>query len=173
MTPPGPSRANHSILGYAFGLQLTLAVFDYTHLHPLHSPLCFVFYQFNAIFCACVGANWKTSKPDLSFICPRGIQYYNYFNALPGSIINQLSPYANISLTYRYMDGGSLVFGFKTRAIKAIPEDVRRRETVRYAGSESATVAPNVVPKVDASLAQIDSPPLSPVSKCNISWWNG
>lgn len=59
-----------------------------------------------------VGAD-ELFRSDLTGSVRVGIQDVQYYQTLPGNASSQLSPYAQISLAYRYMDGGSLVFGFQ------------------------------------------------------------
>ena len=149
------------ILGYAFGLVThTGSGSIATQLPPpAITPFVSSSINDNSSQSFYVGAN-ENLRSDLSASVRVGIQYYNYFNALPGSTDNQLSPYANISLTYRYMDGGSLVFGFQnSRNQSDIPTTFVAGKPQVTQDQESATVYANVVqrltplsPKLTATL---------------------
>lgn len=105
------------IFGYSFG------AVDYTSSENINSPTFIVFPVLPTPFVASdtrnnyshyvyVGVE-HTFRPDFSFSGRVGIQYVDYYNAPAGNSANALSPYADMSLNYAYMDGGTLTAGFR------------------------------------------------------------
>src|SRR5581483_8660116 len=109
-----------------------------------------------------VGAN-ENLRSDLTAYARVGVQYISYYQTLPGNTRNQVSPYADLSLNYRYMDGGTLVVGFSnSRNQTDIPATFVPGSTnaIRLTqDQESATLYANVIqrltpisPKLTATL---------------------
>lgn len=59
-----------------------------------------------------VGAD-QTLRSDLAASVRVGATYTDYYNHIPGQSGSEVSPYATVNLTYRYMQSGTLVFGFQ------------------------------------------------------------
>ena len=58
-----------------------------------------------------VGAD-HNFRSDLAGSARVGLQYLDYYNEVPGSGGDSVSPYVNLSLQYAYTDGGSATAGF-------------------------------------------------------------
>lgn len=94
-----------------------------------------------------VGAD-TTFRSDLSASARVGIQDTVYYQTVPGAgtARNQLSPYADLSLTWRYMDSGSLVAGFhNARNATDIPATIIAGKLETTQDQESATVYANII----------------------------
>ncbi len=92
-----------------------------------------------------VGAD-KSFRSDLSASVRVGVQDTQFYQTLPGNSDGQLSPYASISSTYRYMESGSLVFGFQYSQNQTdIPATLSNGNVELTQNQESATIFANIV----------------------------
>jgi len=55
----------------------------------------------------------QTMRTDLTAAVRGGIEYLDYYNSPAGNHSSTVSPFADASLNYRYMDGGDLIVGFR------------------------------------------------------------
>jgi hypothetical protein len=98
-----------AIFGYQFG------AVQYTSGENIDSPLPSPFIasstRNNYSHYVYVGLEHQFSQ-SLSASGRVGIQYLDYYNSPTGNKGNSLSPYVDLSLSYAYMDGGSLSLGF-------------------------------------------------------------
>ncbi len=134
------------VFGYKFGW------IDYTGngsvLAPQTTPFVPSSVNNNYSHYVYVGAD-TTFRSDLSASLRVGIQDTDYYQTLPGNAQNTLSPYADISLTYRYMDGGSLVGGFhNSRNQTDIPASYINGAVKLTQDQESATIYANVIQRL-------------------------
>jgi uncharacterized protein (PEP-CTERM system associated) len=88
----------------------------------------------------------KSFRSDLSASVRVGVQDTQFYQTLPGNSDGQLGPYVSISSTYRYMESGSLVFGFQYSQNQTdIPATLSNGNVELTQNQESATVFANIV----------------------------
>lgn len=102
-----------------------------------------------------------TFRSDLTFSGRAGVQVVDYYQASPGSNPNSLGPYADLNLSYNYIDTGSLSLGFhqsKTQTVVAFDPTTGTftadQETSTVYGSVTQTLTP-LSPKLQATLTMM------------------